>query len=63
MKSTPENISTNLQNIGRAIDFIGDTNLRRYIDAQLVIIHCKINNKPIKRAQQDAVYYWNKLHE
>ena len=58
MKS--EKIEVNLKNIIRAIDSIGNSNLRRYIDSQVVIIHRKIQGLEVKNIESEAKEYWIK---
>ena len=58
-----EQIRENLANISQAIDSITDTNLRRYIDAQIVIIHRKFLGKETESVEKEASVYRLKMQE
>ena len=58
-----EEIKPFLQNISSKIDWIGDSNLRRYLDAQVVMIHRLFMGKEIESVQKEAAGYLSKLNE
>lgn len=55
------NIKENLNNIGHAAGYIEDSNLRRYIDVQIVIINKKMKNMDYSIEANLAEKYWNQL--
>jgi len=63
MENLYEEIKENLSEISKAIDWIGDTNLRRFIDSHVVIIHLKARSLPTKAYEDRAEKYWNEMNK
>jgi hypothetical protein len=56
-------LMTHMDNIARAVDPLADTDLRRYIDTQLVLIHRKIKGMETDSVEEEAGYYKMKLSD
>jgi len=52
-----------LENLSSKIDWISDTNLRRYLDAQIVCIYRTISGMETDSIEAEAKEYLAKLNE
>lgn len=58
-----ETIKENLNNITHAIDAIAESNLRRYIDSQVTIIHRKMQGMRTGDVELEADQYRRRMEE
>lgn len=58
-----DDIKEQLTNIRRAIDRIGERDLRQFIDAQIVIIYRKGHKMDTKVMEQESKEAWYKLND